>query len=231
MALVKYGGGVVQMAGSIGGNTFARNRYGNYARAKTKPINPNKPLQNEVRASLTAMSNRWSQIVTATERTAWNLYAASVAMKNRLGEVVYLSGYNHYMRSNVIREYAGLAPIDAGPVIFELPEKDPSFSIAAASGAQEISYTFDNALGWANEVGGYMFKFQGMPQNPQRNFFDGPWNLHGLIAGAVSPPSSADVQGTPPYVVTALHRQWCYARVTRADGRLSEPFRADCFST
>ncbi|GAI58374.1 unnamed protein product, partial [marine sediment metagenome] len=39
MALVKYGGGITQMSGSIAGNTFARNRYGNYVRSRTKPIN------------------------------------------------------------------------------------------------------------------------------------------------------------------------------------------------
>ncbi|GAH13494.1 unnamed protein product, partial [marine sediment metagenome] len=50
MSLVKYGGGIVQMSGSIAGNTFARNRYGNYVRARTKPINPNSDRQVVVRA-------------------------------------------------------------------------------------------------------------------------------------------------------------------------------------
>ena len=30
MALIKYGGGIVHASGSLAGNTFARNKYGNY---------------------------------------------------------------------------------------------------------------------------------------------------------------------------------------------------------
>ena len=82
MALVKYGGGVVQMSGSIGGDTHARNRYGNYIRARTKPINPNTDLQVAIRAAMAFLADRWSQTVTSAQRTAWNLYGASVAMKN-----------------------------------------------------------------------------------------------------------------------------------------------------
>ena len=181
MALVKYGGGIIQMSGSMAGNTFARNRYGNYMRARTKPVNPN------------------------------------------------LSGYNHYMRSNMIRKQAGVGIIDAGPTIFEIPAQDPTFAIVADESNQDILYTFNNALAWANEVGGYLFKFQGSPQNPQRNFFGGPWRYHGKIVGAGSPPSSPDTQVDPPFVVTELQRQWCYGRIGRADGRLSQPFTADTF--
>ncbi|GAI01350.1 unnamed protein product, partial [marine sediment metagenome] len=40
MALIKYGGGIVQISGSIAGTVFARNKMGNYARPRTKPVNP-----------------------------------------------------------------------------------------------------------------------------------------------------------------------------------------------
>jgi len=80
MALVKFGGGVVGMSGSIAGTTFARNRSGSYARAKTKPINPNTTLQNLVRATFAMLSARWAQTLTEAQRTAWNLYASSVSV-------------------------------------------------------------------------------------------------------------------------------------------------------
>lgn len=229
MALVKYGGGIIQMSGSIAGNTFARNRSGNYVRARTKPVNPNSDLQQIVRAAWATLSARWAQTLTAPQRTAWNLYAANLAMKNKLGETINLTGFNHYLRTNAILLQSGLTLIDAGPTIFELPGKDPTFAISASEGTQTISYTFDNTLLWANEVGGYMFKFQGAPQNAQRNFFAGPWRLHGTIVGAGSPPSSPDAEATPPFAFAELQHQWCYARILRADGRLSEPFRADTF--
>ena len=229
MANVKYGGGIVQMSGSLGGNTYARNRFGNYVRARTTPVNPNTARQIAIRAALAELTARWSATVTAAQRTAWDLYAASVAMKNKLGETIYLTGFNHYIRSNTPRLQASVAVVDAGPTTFELPEQDPTFAITASEAAQEISYTFNDALAWANEVGGFLFKYQGQPQNPQRNYFSGPWRYHGNIIGAVSPPSSPDAEGSPPYVFTELQRQWCYGRIALADGRLSEPFRADTF--
>jgi len=124
MALVKFGGGITQMSGSVGGTTFARNRYGNYARAKTKPVNPNTAAQAAIRSALSELTVLWSQTLSAAQRTAWNLYGASVAMKNRLGETTYLTGFNHYIRSNVMRNRVGLGVVNDGPVIFELPAAD-----------------------------------------------------------------------------------------------------------
>lgn len=224
MALARYGAGIVQLSGSIGGTTFARNRSGNYARARTTPVNPASSRQEEVRAIIAALSDRWSNTVTAVQRTAWNLYASSVAMKNRLGEVIFLSGYNHYLRSNSILKLIGETEIDDGPVVFELPEHDPLFSFTASEASQSISYVFDPDLDWATEDGAFLVKFQGMPQNPQRNFFAGPWRYHGSITGAVTPPSSPDEETLPPFAIAEGQAQWCYARIIRADGRLSEPF-------
>jgi len=229
MALIRFGGGIVGMSGSIAGDTFARNRFGSYNRARTKPINPNTARQQTVRNSLALLSTRWAQTLTSAQRTAWNLYASSVAMKNRLGESIYLTGFNHYLRSNIPLVQNSLTVVDAGPTTFELPEKDPTFAIAAAESTQTITYTFDDALGWANEVGGYLLKYQGKPQNPQRNFFAGPWRLHGIITGAGTPPTTPDPETSPPFAFAQYQRQWCYGRIIRADGRLSEVFSANCF--
>ncbi len=97
MALIKFGGGVVQMAGSIAGNVFARNRYGNYARARTKPVNPNSARQVVIRAAIAYLTQHWNGTLTPAERTAWNSYAAAVTMKNRLGENINLTGFNHFI--------------------------------------------------------------------------------------------------------------------------------------
>ncbi len=150
-------------------------------------------------------------------------------MKNRLGETVTLTGFNHYIRSNSILLQSGLTVVDDGPTIFELPEKDTTLAITASKTTQLISVTFDNAALWANETGGYMVTFQGSPQNPQRNFFAGPWRLLDNIAGDDTvPPTSPDTE-TAVFAITELQHQWIYARIVRKDGRLSEPFRADCF--
>jgi len=229
MALVKFGGGVVQMSGSIAGDTFARNSYGNYVRARTKPVNPNSARQVAIRAAMAFLTDRWSQTLTAGQRTAWNLYASNVAMKNRLGETIYLSGFNHYIRSNIERKRINIGVIDAGPVVFEIPAADPTFSITATEAGQTISFTYDDGMDWADENGAWLLLYQGQPQNPQRNFFGGPWRYCSIVEGVNGAPPAGPKVAAVAFAIAELQRQWAYARISRADGRLSEPFRDDTF--
>jgi len=228
MALVKYGGGIVQMSGSIAGDTHARNRYGNYIRARTKPTNPNTARQVQVRATLAFLVERWAETLTADQRTAWNLYASSVSMKNKLGETIHLSGFNHYIRSNSTRADISLGIIDAGPVNFTLPEADPTFAVTGTEAAQTLSVAYDDAMDWADETGAWLLLFQGQPQNTQRNFFGGPWRLLTVVEGVNGAPPADPKVADVIFAIAEGQRQWIYARIARADGRLSEPFRADC---
>lgn len=229
MALVKYGGGIVSMSGKLAGNVHARNKGGDYIRSWKNPTNPNTARQITVRAALAFLADRWAQTLTAANRTAWNLYGTNVAMENRLGDVIHLSGYNHYIRSNLIRKAFGLAVIDAGPVIFEVPAQDPTYAITCTEAGQTISIVFDNTMDWADEDGAFMVGFQGTPQNAQRNFFAGPWKSFSVISGVNgAPPASPQIVAVAT-VITELQHQWTYARILRADGRLSERFRADTF--
>lgn len=226
---IKFGGGIVDARGSIAGNTFSRNHYGAYVRARTSPINPNTAAQQLVRNSVAFLADMWAATLTAAQRTSWNLYGSSVAMTDKLGATMYLTGYNHFIRSNILLKMSSLTLVSAGPVIFEIPAHDPTFAITASEGTQQISFVFDDTMAWANEDDAYMFKFQGSPQNAQRNFFDGPWRIIGSIEGdAITPPTTPDAQDAV-FAIAEGQRQWCYARILRADGRLSEPFRADTF--
>ena len=229
MALVKYGGGIMQMSGSLAGNTFARNRSGNYVRSRTKPVNPNSTRQSFIRAGLAFLTSRWSTDLTPVQRTAWNLYASSVSMQNKLGESIYLSGFNHYIRSNIIRKQLALAIIDDGPVIFEIPAADPTFAITASEATQQITSSYDAGMDWATATGAYMVIYGGKPQNAQRNFFAGPWRVFGVVSGVdAAPPESPNITASP-FAFAELQRLWCYARILKLDGRLSEKFRANTF--
>ena len=163
MALVKYGGGIVQMSGSIAGNTFARNRYGNYVRSRTIPTNPNTAGQQAVRAAIAWLTEHWSTTLSAAQRTAWNLYGASVPMLNKLGEVIHLSGFNHFVRSNAIRKRNADTIILAGPTIFELPEHDPTLAHTSSETDQEVEVTYDDTEEWCDLDNAHMYIFVGKP--------------------------------------------------------------------
>jgi len=229
MALIKLGGGIIDMRGSIAGNTYARNRSGNYARARTKPINPNSALQALCRSVIAFVVDRWSTTLTAEQRAAWDLYASSVAMKNKLGETIFLTGFNHYVRSNSILKRLALPLVDDGPVIFELPASDPTFAITATEDPNNITATYDDTMEWAAETGGLLCMFQGTPQNPQRNFFGGPWRLWTAVEGVDAAPPASPKIAPAVFAITEGQRIWAYGRILRADGRLSQPFYDDCF--
>jgi len=229
MALAKYGGGIIQLSGRIAGDVHARNRFGNYVRAGTKPTNPNTSRQQGVRAAVAFLADRWASTLTSAQRAAWNLYGTSVAMLNRLGETIYLSGYNHYIRSNAHLARQGGTIVDAGPTTFELPAQDPTFAATASEATQQFSVSFDDGMAWCSEDEAWMIVYQGQPQNAQRNFFGGPWRKIAQFEGDSGAPISSPQTPGAQYAITEGQRVWLYARILRADGRLSEAFRCDCF--
>jgi len=226
MAQVKYGGGVVQISGSIAGSVFARNRFGNYIRPRTKPVNPNSAGQVLIRSILAGLAQKWHQVLTPAERIAWATYAAAVAMKNRLGETIYLTGFNHYIRSNSIRQQFGYPTGDAGPTELSLPEKDPTFAVTASVATQMLSITFNASLPWYAVQYSIIAVYMGQPQLATRNFFGGPWKKAGKVLNSDSSP--LDIAA--PMTLVLGQKVWVYGRISMgaADGRLSEPMYAGC---
>lgn len=226
---IKFGPMILEARGSIGGVVVSRNAGGAYMRARTIPINPNTQRQVNVRSALAMLTARWSQTLTALQRTGWNLYASNVSMLNRLGESIFHSGFNHYIRSNTIMAIQEGTIVDAPPVIFELPAQDPVFRFTGSEATQQHSVVFDNTMDWADENDAYMFIFEGQPQNAQRNFFGGPHRFLGFVAGVNGAPPASPALFTTNYGIAELQHAWIYARIMRADGRLSEKFRDDSF--
>ncbi|MBA7653706.1 hypothetical protein ES703_61563 [subsurface metagenome] len=231
MALVKYGGGITQMSGSIGGNTYARNRYGNYVRARTKPVNPNSARQVKVRSIIAELTERWYDALDAAQRLAWQTYADAVVMKNKLGESIKLSGFNHFIRSNASYLDAVAQYFDDAPTTLTLPDKDPAFAIAAAADTQLVSVTFNTELTWNSEPGAGMYLLDGQPQNVTRNFFKGPYRGINWLGGIQPPGNTSPQTHTGLFTLVEGQKIWCRARIVRVDGRVSEPFEAFCTIT
>lgn len=222
MALVKYGGGIIQMSGSIAGNTFARNRFGNYIRARTKPVNPKSDRQNVIRTIISYLTEYWHQDLDDTQRNLWNVYAAAVAMKNKLGETVYLTGFNHFCRTNAPQLMLAEAVKDAAPSTLSLMEKDETTICSEEDiAAQTFTFTFDNT-GWGvNPDDKYwMCFYQGQPKLVSRHFFAGPWRFMSA-AGTVA--GDAGTQTLPAeFAFAEGQKVWFQARMLSFSGRTSE---------
>ncbi|MBA7692793.1 hypothetical protein ES703_101361 [subsurface metagenome] len=115
MALILYGSVVANIAGSIGGATFARNRYGAYIRNRTKPVDPGSNLQTEFRTRVSAAVTAW-QALTATQRAAFNSKAKTTDLVNRIGQSFHPSGINLFIRTYNLLDMAGIAQVTTPPV-------------------------------------------------------------------------------------------------------------------
>lgn len=221
-ALVKYGAGIIQMSGSIAGNVHARNRFGNYIRPRTKPVNPHSTRQEAARAVVSYLAEYWHTELNAVQRGLWDVYAAAVAMKNRLGETIHLTGFNHFIRTNSNCLKIGIAVIDAAPTILSLPEKDPTMVCSEEDiAAQTFTFTFDDT-GWAanGDPKIWISTFQGQPQLASRNFFATPWRTSTAIGAAAG--ATGTHTGPASFPFAEGQKVWFQARVLTESGRLSE---------
>lgn len=215
---------MTQMSGSLGGITGSHNASGLYLRARAIPVNPNTVYQQAVRNAVSVLATRWSETLTQAQRDAWDVYAAAVSMVNALGDSIYISGLNHYIRSNVPRLQTGLPIVDDGPTVFTLASfTDPTFAVDEPN--DEVDVSFTNTDDWANEDDAAMLVYASRPQSVSINYFKGPYRYAGKIDGdSVTPPTSPAAIGLP-FTCTTGQRLFFKAEVSRADGRLSPYFR------
>ena len=201
MALIRTGGLVEHISGSIGGITYSHNRFGPYARQRSMPVNPATARQEVVRNLMKNLTSIWISTLLDIERKQWDAYAAAVVMQNNIGANVYLTGFNHYVRSNIARMQAGLARVDVGPSAYALPATDPLISIALTASDDGISVGFDVTLPWADETGGALLCFGGPSRSVTKEFFAGPYRFMGMVEGddAVPPTTPAALTSAYPF--------------------------------
>jgi len=225
---MKYQSSIISKgSGSLGGSTYSHNRFGMYMRNRSTPVNPNSQRQDTVRTVFADLTQHWGNTLSSAQRSAWNNYAANVAVKDKLGQDIYLTGLNHYVRSNTALIQGGLTRVDDGPTVFSLPEADSSFAVTASEATQLLSVAFNDALDWLDLDGGAMLVHGGIPVNPTINFFGGPFRFADAIEGdSVTPPTTPTTM-TSPFQIAEDQKVFCRARIVLDDGRLSNFFGDD----
>jgi hypothetical protein len=109
-----------------------------------------------------------------------------------------------------------------------LAEQDSTLSIAISEATQQVTITFDDTMDWCDETGGFLFLYLSRPQNITVNYFKGPYLIAGSIDGDDTTPPTSTGTMSVPFAVTEGQKVFAQARIMRADGRLSEPFRVNC---
>lgn len=212
-------------SGSVGGGTFSHNRFGQYIRQRSTPVNPSSSRQQEVRAAFSQLAAFWTDVLTQAQRDAWNLYGNSVEFINKVGDTIHLTGFNHYLRSNTAITQATGPRVDIGPTTFTLPTTDPTIVATVSEAAQTISLAFDDTLDWCSEDNAFMSVLMASPKGQGVEFIDGPFRFAASIAGNLAVPVTSPKALIVPFGVAELQKSQVQARIMRADGRVSTPFR------
>lgn len=212
-----------QASGSIGGITYSHNIGGMYARARATPKNPNSTFQQTVRAAIAQLTSFWLTGLNDAQRTGWATYASNVVVLDRLGESRYITGLNHFVRSNVPRIQADVGIVGTAPTVYNLGDvTQPTATIQTGGATLELA--FNSGDEWTGEVGSVMLISLSNQQNPTKMFFKGPYRYVTSIAGAVSPAPTSPAVVTCRETVAADNKVFLMVRVSRVDGRLSLPF-------
>lgn len=209
-----------QRSGSTGGTTYSRNRFGAYTRNRSVPVNPNTARQVATRNAVTALTIAWNNSLSQAQRDAWNVYAANVTWKNALGQSVFLTGLNHYVRCNSIRVRNVIPRVDAAPTIFNLATAELELAVTASEATQDITITGKDPNDWIGEADAWQFFSVGLPQNGGIGFFGGPYRQLSATPGTGPPPFP--VVAASPFPFAEGQRLWVRSRIARGDGRLSE---------
>jgi hypothetical protein len=143
-----------EIRGSVNGVTYARNRFGLYARAKASPVQPRTPAQTERRAQLTLLSQRW-RTLTEGNRAEWRAFADELIRSDTLGQTYRLTGLQAYLQFNLWRLLLGLTVQDNAPTQFQAPSpiKITDLLYDATNDELELEFSptpYSGALGiWA----------------------------------------------------------------------------------
>jgi hypothetical protein len=126
MAIIKLGGVVVGVRGTIGGVTYSANKSGAYCKMWAKGANPRSPGQQLRRGILASVAVAWNGL-SSSQQTDWDDYAATdpEPHTNSLGEAVTFSGYSLFSMFNQRRVAATFDILEDVPTGDQATQPDP----------------------------------------------------------------------------------------------------------
>jgi hypothetical protein len=221
---------VSRASGSAGAFTFGRNQFGPWIRNRGVPTDPATPLQLFMRTGMETFTDRWATLLNPEQRASWDLYARNVYLPGRLGRSNHVGALPHYLRSALPRWQVTAPPlaiVDAAPRLFDLGPYTPITRAVSNLVDQTLIIFFDNTDPWAAEVGaGFLIRLSGLKPSTL-TFYKGPYRFHSIVRGNPSPLPTTPATFPAPVPTGPDDHFFLRGRITRADGRLSQPFRLD----
>lgn len=118
---MKYSAIVSDVRNKLNGSVASKNRYGQYLRNKTTPVNPQTSFQQNVRQVLASISASWREL-TFSQRQSWNAGQVNFPFTDIFGDVRYLSGQALFVKLNANLAKISQPLIDVAPLPVGIPE-------------------------------------------------------------------------------------------------------------
>lgn len=179
MAVVQYSAIVNQLRGKLGGSVFNKSKNAFTLQKKQQQPKGSRGFQSEVRNFFAKFQRTWKTI-TASQRTQWGVTASNNPTRDRFGNQTILSGYNQYVKANMLAEYCNaVAPatpytspappfvvhsMSLGQVVFSIsgtgvPQINANPSVDWDITSSDYGYIFDISLPVSMGVTAYHGRF------------------------------------------------------------------------
>lgn len=133
MADVKFSGdAVVDLNGSVGDTTYARNAYGTYAKLRLGAPSPS-TYRADWNTFIGGLSNHWTGALTDAQRATW--YTRSQVSIDAMAVRNSITGFDLYMSVNTNLALIGLPALDECP-IYQKPDYQRPFTLTFPSSVQ-----------------------------------------------------------------------------------------------
>lgn len=169
-------------SGSYQGITSSRNRFGQYVRNRSTPVNPSSSFQGVVRARMSANAAAW-RALTSLQRAGWDSLGASMSRTDSLGQTYTLTGFDAYCSVNNNNLAAGNAVVSDAPAL-TTPSTITTATITLTAAAFSVAYT-PTPLG----TGIRLFVFAS-PQTSAGRAFANDLRLISVTAAAAASPAN-----------------------------------------
>lgn len=205
----------VPQSGSKAAETHSRNRYGQYVRNRSIPVNPNTTYQGQQRARFGDNSQAWRSLTDA-QRAGWESLGLQMQRTDALGQTYTLTGQQAYIAVNNNNLDAGNAVVSAAPAIVS-PTGLLTATITSTGGTLSLAYTATPL-----SAGNRLFVYAS-PQRSAGRKFEGDLRLIHVSAAAAASPANILSAYTTRFGVPVVGNKVFFSLQVYASGFLSAP--------
>lgn len=132
---------VSEARGKVSGNVFSKNKGGAIVRNRVTPINRRSANQQNQRQQLAALAASWRGL-TEAQRVGWNAASPNFPQSDNLGQTIFLSGEQLFIRCNLNLILIGESQITDAPTPTSFDVLSfTSLTATADDGAISLAFT------------------------------------------------------------------------------------------